>query len=140
MPKKKNQKKRKPGKRIKLKEKLLKSSLKAPAYKRQRTDEAKFLIAVLFVLVILFFASSFYNRYKMKSEAEIIISKIIVGDEVDEQALSSLMSKDYNELKKELGITKNFLIHFEDEDETVIPIGEMYCFGYEEAALNGCRS
>ena len=132
MPKKKNQKKRKPGKRIKLKEKLLKSSLKAPAYKRQRTNEAKFLIAVLFVLVILFFASSFYNRYKMKSEAEIIISKILIGDEVDEQALSSLMSKDYNELKKELGITKDFIVHFEDENENPIQINGQYGFGYEK--------
>jgi len=111
----------------------------APIYKKQKSNEAKLLIAVLFVLIILFFASSFYNKYKMRSEAEIIINKILVGDEVDEKALNTFINTGYNELRKELGITKNFIIHFEDKDKTVIPIEGMYCFGYEEAALNGCR-
>jgi len=125
-------------KRIKAK-KSIKNKLIAPIYKKQKSSEAKFLIAVLAILIIIFFVSTFYNRYKMNSEAEKIIDSIVVGDEVDEQALNNLMSKDYNELKKELGITKDFIIHFEDEDKTVIPIEGMYCFGFEEAALNGCR-
>ena len=134
----KKNKKRKKMKSIKARKSIKKKPI-ALIYKKQKTSEARFLIAVLIILVILFLASSFYNKYKMKLEAELIINKILVGDEVDEQALNNLMSKDYNELKKELGITKDFIIHFEDEDKTVIPINGMHCFGFEEAALNGCR-
>ena len=42
------------------------------------------------------------------------------------------MSKDYDELKKELGITKDFIIHFEDENENHIQINGMYEFGFEQ--------
>ena len=125
-------------KRIKAK-KSIKNKLIAPIYKKQKSSEAKFLIAVLAILIIIFFVSTFYNRYKMNSEAEKIIDSIVVGDEVDEQALNRLMSKDYNELKKELGITKNFIVYFEDENSNPIEINGMHCFGFEEAALNGCR-
>ena len=126
-------------KKKRTKKKSVKKRLIAPPPKKQKSSEARFLIAVLAILIILFFISSFYNRYKVKSEAEIILSKLVVGDEVNEQALSSFMNKDYNELKKELGITKNFLVYFEDEDEIIIPVNGRYCFGYEEVALNNCR-
>ncbi len=134
----KKNKKRKTRKSTKTR-KSIKKKLIAPLYKKQKSSEARFLIAVLVILIIIFFVSAFYNRYKINSEANSIINKILVGDEVDEQALTSFMNKDYNELKKELGITKNFLIHFEDEDETIIPVEGMYCFGFEEATLSGCR-
>ena len=119
--------------------KSIKNKLIAPIYKKQKSSEAKFLIAVLAILIIIFFVSTFYNRYKMNSEAEKIIDSIVVGDEVDEQALNNLMSKDYNELKKELGITKDFIVYFEDENSNLIEVNGMHCFGFEEAALNGCR-
>lgn len=117
----------------------LKKKLIVPPLKKQKSSEARFLIAVLAILIIIFFVSSFYNQYKLKSEANIIINNLVVRDEIDEQALNIFMSKDYNELKKELGITKNFIIHFEDEDENLIQVNGMYCFGFEEATLNGCR-
>jgi len=116
----------------KIKVKAVKKRLIAPPPKKQKSSEAKFLIAVLAILIILFFASSFYNKYKINSEANTIINKIVVGDEIDEQALNKFMSTDYNELKKELGITKDFIIHFEDENENPIQINGMYWFGYEE--------
>ena len=119
--------------------KSIKNKLIAPIYKKQKSSEAKFLIAVLAILIIIFFVSTFYNRYKMNSEAEKIIDSIVVGDEVDEQALNNLMSKDYNELKKELGITKDFIVYFEDENSNLIEVNGMHCFGFEEATLNGCR-
>ena len=131
-------KKRKTRKSTKAR-KSIKKRLIAHPKKKQKSSEARFLIAVLAVLIIIFFVSSFYNRYKTSLEAEKIIDSIVVGDEVNEQALNNFMSTDYSELKKELGITKDFLIHFEDEDETVIPIEGMYCFGFEEATLNGCK-
>ena len=121
------------GKIIKSRAKPLKKKLIAPTYKKPKSSEAGFFIAILAVLIIIFFVSSFYNRYKTSLEAEKIIDSIVVGDEVNEQALNNFMSTDYNELKKELGITKDFIVHFEDEDETVIPIKGMYCFGFEEA-------
>jgi len=104
----------------------------APLYKKPKSRETNVLIVALIILVILFFASSFYNRYKINSEAEKIIDSFVVGDEVDEQALNRFMSKDYNELKKELGLTKDFIIHFEDENENPIEINGMYGFGYEK--------
>jgi len=134
----KKNKKRKTRKSIKARKPVKKRPIAHPK-KKQKSSEVRFLIAVLAILIILFFVSSFYNRYKASLEAEKIIDSIVVGDEVNEQALNKLMSKDYNELKKELGITKDFIVHFEDEDETVIPIKGMYCFGFEEATLNGCR-
>jgi len=104
----------------------------APLYKKPKSSDSKFFIAVIAVLIILFFASSFYNRYKINSEAEKIIDSFVVGDNVDEQALNRFMSKDYDELKKELGITKDFIVHFEDENENPIEINGMYGFGYEK--------
>ena len=132
MAKKKNQKKKKIMKSIKSRAKPIKKLI-APLYKKPKSSETNFFIAVLIVLVILFFASSFYNRYKINSEAEKIIDSFVVGDEIDEQALNSFMSTDYNELKKELGITKDFIVHFEDENENPIQINGMYWFGFEQS-------
>ena len=132
MAKKKNQKKKKIVKSIKPRAKPLKKKLIAPIYKKPKTSEAKFFIAVLVVLIILFFVSSFYNRYKMNSEAEKIIDSLVVGDELNEHALNRFMSTDYKELKKELGLTKNFIVRFEDENENPIQINGMYGFGYKK--------
>ena len=132
MAKKKNQKKKKIVKSIKSGAKPIKKLI-APPFKKPKSSEAGFFIVILVVLIILFFASSFYNRYKMNSEAEIIINKLIVGDELNEQALNNFMNKDYKELKKELGLTKNFIVHFEDENENPIQINGMYGFGFEQS-------
>ena len=119
-------------KSIKSRAKSLKKELIAPPYKKPKTSETRFFIAVLAILIILFFASSFYNKYKMNSEAEKIIDSLVVGDELNEQALNKFMSTDYNELKKELGLTKDFIVHFEDENENPLQINGMYGFGYEK--------
>ncbi len=119
------------GKKVKSRAKPLKKLI-APLYKKPKNSETKFFIAVIAVLIILFFVSSFYNKYKISSEAEKIIDSFVIGDEIDEQVLDSFMSKDYSELKKELGITKDFIVHFEDEDENPIQINGMYGFGYEK--------
>ena len=130
----KSRKSAKSEKRIKSKaKKPIKKKLITPLYKKQKSSESGFLIAVLAILIILFFVSSFYNKYKMNSEANSIINKIVVGDEIDEQALSKFMNTDYNKLKKELGITRDFIIHFEDENENSIQINGMYGFGYEQS-------
>jgi len=125
----KSRKSTKAGKRI-ISQKLIKKKLVAPIFKKP--SETKFFIAVIAVLIILFFASVFYNKYKINSDAEKIIESFVVGDEIDEQALNSFMNKDYSELKKELGLTKDFIVHFEDENENPIQINGMYGFGYEK--------
>jgi len=116
-----------------VKAKPLKKKLIAPHYKKQKTSEAKFLMIILAVLVILFLVSTFYNRYKLNLEAEKIINPLVVGKEIDEQALNKFMNTDYNELKEELGITKDFIVHFEDKDGTPIQINGMYSFGYKQS-------
>jgi len=69
---------------------------------------------------------------KNGSEAEKIIDSLVVGDELNEQALNKFMSTDYSELKKELGLTKDFTVHFEDKNENPIQINGMYGFGYKK--------
>jgi len=116
-----------------VKAKPLKKKLIAPPYKKPKTSETKFLMIILAVLVILFLVSTFYNRYKLNLEAEKIINPLVVGKEIDEQALNKFMNTDYNELKEELGITKDFIVHFEDKDGNPIQINGMYGFGYKQS-------
>jgi hypothetical protein len=105
---------------------------------KTKNNETKFFIAILLVFVALFFVSSAYKSYKINSEANKIAESVVNGEEIDEQALSNLANKDYNELKKELGIGHDFLVHFEDKDGNPIKISGMYCFGYDEIA-NQCK-
>jgi len=119
------------GKMVKSGAKPIKKLI-APPFKKPKSSDSKFFIAILLVLIVLFFASSFYNRYKMNSEAEKIIDSLVVGDELNEQALNKFMSTDYKELKKELGLTKDFTVRFEDKDENPIQINGMYGFGFEQ--------
>ncbi|MDD5086345.1 MAG: hypothetical protein PHV16_01205 [Candidatus Nanoarchaeia archaeon] len=45
------------------------------------------------------------------------------------------MSKEYIEMKKELGIEQEFLVYFENEKREIIEINGIYCFGYDEIAI-----
>lgn len=61
----------------------------------------------------------------------------IVKDTVDPQMLESFANMDYEQVKKHLGISGDFVIHFEDEQGMVIPIGQKLCLGSKAATING---
>ncbi len=47
---------------------------------------------------------------------------VIKENQIDDKELQELVSKDYDELKNELGIRNEFCIFLEDEEGNVIPI------------------
>lgn len=61
----------------------------------------------------------------------------IVKDSVDPELLEHFASKKYEQLKAELGTDADFVIHFEDMDGNIIPIGGRMCLGNEGASING---
>ena len=61
----------------------------------------------------------------------------IVKDSVDPELLEHFASKRYEQLKAELGIDSDFVIHFEDMSGNIIPIGDRMCMGSKGATING---
>ena len=61
----------------------------------------------------------------------------IVKDNVDPELLEHFASKSYEQLKAELGIDTEFVIHFEDMNGNIIPIGDRMCIGSNGASING---
>jgi len=94
------------------------------------------LAVVIFILTtITFFAfSNSDNTRKLgavQSEAHYILEhakaensplQIVDNQEVDEMKLQQFASTNYEELKKEAGVTNDFCIYFEDEEGNVVPI------------------
>lgn len=61
----------------------------------------------------------------------------IVKDTVDPELLSRVASMDYEQVKATLGIKTDFVIHFEDEQGRIVPIGDKLCLGSRHAKING---
>ncbi|MBI2580736.1 hypothetical protein HYV85_02910 [Candidatus Woesearchaeota archaeon] len=61
----------------------------------------------------------------------------IVKDNVDPELLEHFANKKYEQLKAELGINSDFVIHFEDMNGNIIPIGDRMCLGSKGASING---
>lgn len=61
----------------------------------------------------------------------------IVKDTVDPELLEHFASKDYEQVKAELGLEPDFAIHFEDMNGNIVPIGERMCLGSKSASVNG---
>ena len=61
----------------------------------------------------------------------------IVKGAVDPQLLEYFASMDYNKVKARLGVENDFVIHFEDENGRIIPIGDKWCIGSKNASING---
>ena len=61
----------------------------------------------------------------------------IVKGAVDPQLLEYFASMDYNNVKARLGVENDFVIHFEDENGRIIPIGNKWCIGSKNASING---
>lgn len=61
----------------------------------------------------------------------------IVQDKVDPELLEHFTSKSYEQLKKELGIELDFVVHFEDDEGNIVPMGNKMCVGSGGATING---
>ena len=61
----------------------------------------------------------------------------IVTGSIDPELLEHFASKSYEQLKAELGIDTDFVIHFEDMSGNIIPIGTRMCIGSKSASING---
>lgn len=61
----------------------------------------------------------------------------IVKDTVDPQLLAYFANMDYETVKAHLGLQSDFVIHFEDDNGDVIPMGDRLCIGSKSATLNG---
>ena len=61
----------------------------------------------------------------------------LVKDTVDPQLLDYFASRNYDQVKAELGIQGDFAIHFEDKNGNIIPIGQKMCIGSATASING---
>ncbi|MBI2140822.1 hypothetical protein HYU16_00195 [Candidatus Woesearchaeota archaeon] len=61
----------------------------------------------------------------------------IVRNDVDPELLEHFASKKYEQMKAELGIDSDFVIHFEDMNGNIIPIGDRMCIGSNGASING---
>ena len=62
---------------------------------------------------------------------------IINEGTVDSEKIESLSEADYNEIKRELGVTGDFAIYFVDEDNNILLIGDTTCIGSPDAKVGG---
>ena len=61
----------------------------------------------------------------------------IVKDTVDPQLLEYFTKLDYETIKARLNIQSDFVIHLEDQEGMLIPMGDRFCIGSKSAKLNG---
>lgn len=115
-------------------------------------DKLAMFLFILFLLVVIFFFDAANNTYQ-KVTSEKMMSKLVitgnedngvafvVEDKVDAARLMEFANKDYEQLKKELGINGDFTVYFEDEQGNLVPIGNKYCIGSDRASVSGftCR-
>lgn len=84
-----------------------------------------------------------------REQAEKIVSKLtinskeedgiafIVQDTIDSELLDEFIRMDYEEIKNHLGIKTEFVMHFEDANGRIIPIGDRMCIGSRDVKING---
>lgn len=128
---------------------------------RDRTAVVVFL--VMLVVIIFFFdgvsdqgaldsgaKGSIEDKLVSKNGANKLLSELKVGDSgrsnavgfidkdtVDPQLLDYFTSMEYDQIKAQLGVEGDFVIHFEDENGRVIPLGNKWCIGSDNVKVNG---
>ena len=114
-----------------------------------------FLVVVLFLLDAVIDEQAIYARQAPGSSeltrelAEKVASRLVIDsrekdgiafvvkDTVDPELLEYFTSMDYQEIKAHLGINSEFIIHFEDQNGKVVPMGGKMCVGSKTARING---
>lgn len=130
-------------------------------------DRAAVFLFLVFLVVVLFLFDSLSDQIALSSgkagaaagktqtkemtpdAASVLISKLtvnsreddgiafIVKDTVDPELLEYFANMDYEKVKSHLGISGDFVIHFEDQQGRIIPIGQKLCLGSKAATMNG---
>lgn len=125
-------------------------------------DKAAVLLFIAALIIVIFLLDALADqRFQLgakKSAAkalskenveELVLSKFVIGskeqdgmgfivkDTVDPELLEHLATKEYSQVKKELGLDADFAIHFEDENGNLVPMGERACIGSREASIQG---
>ncbi len=126
---------------------------------RRINDRSAVVIFLVFLVVVLFLFDSVLDQkvpdsgvmdsieqeLVSESVANELISELKVGspvgfivkDTVDPQLLDHFTSMDYNQIKAELGVESDFVIHFEDESGHAIQLGNKWCTGSDNTMVNG---
>ena len=119
-----------------------------PRAPRGLGDEAVLAIFLILVIVIVFFLGSSGIQVKqasgssgiqVRNDQKILLNYIIDGNSISNEKLLELMNADYTELKKRLGISSDFAIHFEDENGNLLQIGGKPCMGSGYVYVNGYK-
>ena len=82
-------------------------------------------------------ASQFMSELTVDNSRQSSDIGFIVKGSVDPQLLQYFSSMDYEQIKTQLGVQNDFVIHFEDENGQLIPIGDKWCIGSRNANVNG---
>lgn len=131
---------------------------------RLMNDRTAVVLFLIFLVVIIFLFDSVSDQkyrnafFKDTSERKIasdnvaneLISELVIDEvhrennvgfivkgAVDPQKLQQFASMNYNQIKAHLGVDDDFMIHFEDENGRVIPIGNKWCIGSQNTSING---
>lgn len=80
-------------------------------------------------------ANKLISKLTVNSREEDSIA-FIVKDTVDPELLEHFANTDYEQVKRQLGINGDFVIHFEDQQGRIIPIGQKLCLGSKTATIN----
>lgn len=112
-----------------------------PVVKRKKQQQHAFLIGLgigVIVLFFLFFGDSQDNVQRTTSQ--ITPEKLGIANdrgEVMEEKLLMLRSKDYQEIKKSIGLQKDFCIYFQDEEGNLLNIDEdVHALGSPDIKIN----
>lgn len=129
-----------------------KKRVKRKRHERHKISPAdEWIFMVIFLILLVFFISLLSKPYP-EDEAVVVLEKLsidsenannkvafIEGNKIDEGRLVSVSRLNYDQIKKELGIDKEFYMYIEDPNGKLIPINSKTCIGSSKAMVNGIR-
>ncbi|MBN2454175.1 hypothetical protein JXB11_01380 [Candidatus Woesearchaeota archaeon] len=111
-------------------------------------DSLALLLFMLFLVSVLFILDAADNSEEVITSDQ-ILKKLVVNDasegsiafvirdRVDPQRLADFASKDYDQMKEELGVDYDFVVYFEDQSGNVVPFAGKYCVGSPKSSVGG---
>ena len=100
-------------------------------------SRAAFMIFIAILVITWILINNFQTPVEKQLDRRIglIIDK---DNTLSKEKLAELKEMDYYSLKRELGLSKDFYIHLEDENGNVIPIDDStFCIGSPRGQVNG---
>jgi hypothetical protein len=118
----------------------------------RRNFEEWFFAAVFFFVLLLILAGLDrvnYEQWLLEKEKGKLLNSVatdtlvggnlafVIHNKIDKGRLQDFAKRNYYELKAELGLSKDFVILFTNDDETVVPIGNLTCIGSPNSKVAG---